>query len=151
MIKAACWESKFKCKGVADLAAFNALVVEIETADPVVSAVMSIDRSRDGSVPPFLLPPNVVLLSRRLDAVLDLLEATTDALAALDQATEASEASEFGFPSVIQRCASACSHHLGPPVKIVVIRQRDRGVLPHAVQGASEAMNRATGKREGEP
>jgi hypothetical protein len=83
IIKAACWEGKFKCEGVADLAAFSTLVEEIETADPIVSAVMSIDRNRDGSVPAFLTPANVVRLSRILDALLDLLGATTDALAAL--------------------------------------------------------------------
>jgi hypothetical protein len=87
IIKAAGWESKFRCEGVADLAAFTALVGELEMTDPVVNAVMSINRNRDGSVPPFLMPPSVVRLSRRLDSLLDLLEATTDALAAaLDDA-----------------------------------------------------------------
>ena len=62
---------------------------------------MSIDRKRDGSVPPLLQPQNVVLLSKTLDAVLDLLEATTDAMAALE-VTETSEAGKFGFPSIIQ-------------------------------------------------
>jgi hypothetical protein len=54
-----------------------------------------------GSVPQFLLPPNFVLLSKRLDAVLDLLVATTDAPAALEVG-EASEADRFCFPSIIQ-------------------------------------------------
>jgi hypothetical protein len=98
IIKAAGWETKFTCEGVAVLAAFQALVAELEAADPVASAVMSIDRRRDGSVPPFLQPPNVVELAKRLDAALDLLEATTDALAA----TAALEQHRFGFPSVIQ-------------------------------------------------
>lgn len=101
IIKAAGWEAKFTCEGVADLAAFSALIGELEAADPVVSAVMSIDRKRDGSVPPLQQPENVVLLSKRLDAVLDLLDATTDALAA-DQTIEPSEADGFGFPSIIQ-------------------------------------------------
>jgi hypothetical protein len=101
IIKAAGWDAKFTCEGVADLAAFSDLIGELEAADPVVNAVMSIDRRRDGSVPPFLLPPNVVQFSTRMDAVLDLLEATTDALAALE-AAEASEAGGFGSPSVIQ-------------------------------------------------
>jgi hypothetical protein len=47
-----------------------------------VNAVMSINRRRDGSVPPFLQPPKVVRLAQRLDTVLDLLEATTGALTA---------------------------------------------------------------------
>ena len=100
IIKTAGWEAKFTCEGVADLAAFSALIGELEATDPVVSAVMSIDRRRDGSVPPLLQPQNVVSLSKRLDSVLDLLDATTDALAA--EVTEASEAGEFGFPSIIQ-------------------------------------------------
>jgi len=100
VIKTVQWESKFKCEGVGDLAAFSALIGELEAMDPVVSAVMPIDRKRDGSVPPLLQPPNVVRLSKRLDALLDLLEATTDALTALlDQRREASEGE---FNSVIQ-------------------------------------------------
>lgn len=82
IIKTARWESKFRCESVTDLAAFTALVGELEMTDPIVNAVTSINRSRDGSVPPFLMPHNVVRLSRRLDSLLDLLEATTDALAA---------------------------------------------------------------------
>jgi hypothetical protein len=98
IIKAAGCDAKFTCEGVADLAGFSALVGELEAADPVVNAVMSIDRRRDGSVPPFLQPPHVVAMSKKLDAVLDLLEATTDALAAL----EVTEEGGFGFPSLIQ-------------------------------------------------
>jgi hypothetical protein len=101
VIRAAGWDSKFTCEGVADLAAFQALVGELEAADPVVSAVMSIDRKRDGSVPPFLQPQNVVALAKKLDAVLDLVEATADALAAFEM-TETSDADGFGFPLVIQ-------------------------------------------------
>jgi hypothetical protein len=101
IIKAVGWEARFICEGVADGVAFSALIGELEAADPVASAVMSIERRRDGSMPPFLQPANVVLLSRRLDAVLDLLDATTDALAAVE-ATGPSEKSGFGFPSIIQ-------------------------------------------------
>jgi len=101
IIKAAGWDAKFTCAVVADLATFSALVGELEAADPVVSAVMSIDRRRDGSVPPFLEPLKVVGLSRKLDAVLDLLDTTTDALAALD-GHGASESGTPGFPWVIQ-------------------------------------------------
>ena len=43
-------------EGVADGVAFSALIGELEAADPVASAVMSIERRRDGSVPPFLQP-----------------------------------------------------------------------------------------------
>lgn len=66
-------------------------------------AVMSIDRKRGGSVAQCLQPPNVFLLSKRLDAVLDLLEVITDALAAqIDLATETPGATEFESPTVIQ-------------------------------------------------
>ena len=49
-------------------------------------------------VPPFPQPLSVVRLSKSLDAVLDLVEATTDALAALE-VKEASERGDFCFPS----------------------------------------------------
>lgn len=48
-------------------------------------------------MPQFLQPPNVVRLSARLDAVLDLLEATTDALTTLE-VTEAFETGGSGLP-----------------------------------------------------
>jgi hypothetical protein len=80
IIRAVKWESEFKCEGVSSLANFSALVNELEALDPVACAVRSV--SRDGSVPPQLQPPNVVQFAKNLDGLIDLLDATADALAA---------------------------------------------------------------------
>jgi hypothetical protein len=82
IIKAVRWEHEFKCEGVANLADFSALVNELESLDPVSCAVQSGSRARDGSVPHQLQPPNVVQFARKLNALLDLLDVTADALAA---------------------------------------------------------------------
>lgn len=76
------WENEFKCEGVSSLADVSALVNELEELDPVAVAVQSSNRRPDGSVPHQLQPPNVVRFAKKLDALLDLLDATTDALAA---------------------------------------------------------------------
>lgn len=82
IIKAVKWESEFKCEGVASLADFSALVAELDALDPVAVAVRPGNRRSDGSVPHQLQPPNVVRFANRLDALLDLLAATADGLAA---------------------------------------------------------------------
>src|ERR1019366_9156751 len=82
IVKTVRWESEFKCEGVASLADFSALVNELEALDPVSCAVQSGSRGRDGSVPHQLQPPNVVRFAGKLDALLDLLDVTADALAA---------------------------------------------------------------------
>jgi hypothetical protein len=74
--------NEFTCEGVASLTDFMALVNELEAMDPVSLAVRSSNRRPDGSVPDKLQPPNVVRLAGRLDALLDLLDVTADALAA---------------------------------------------------------------------
>ena len=80
IIKAVRWEAEFKCEGIASIADFSALVNELESLDPVTTAVLS--AGRDGSVPLQLQPPNVVQFARRVEALLDLLDATANALAA---------------------------------------------------------------------
>jgi hypothetical protein len=82
IIKAVRWEDEFKCQGVATLADFSAVVNELEALDPVSIAVHSRRRARDGSVPHQLQPPNIVQFAKNLDCLLDLLDSTTDALAA---------------------------------------------------------------------
>jgi hypothetical protein len=82
IIKAVKWENEFKCEGVSSLADFSALVSELEALDPVAVAVQSKNIRPDGWVPPQLEPPNVVRFAKRLDALLDLLAATADGLAA---------------------------------------------------------------------
>jgi len=83
IIKAVRWENEFRCEGVASLADFSALVSELEAMDPVSYAVHSRSRGRAGSVPHQLRPPNVMRLAKKLDGLLDLLNATADALAAM--------------------------------------------------------------------
>jgi hypothetical protein len=96
IVKTVRWENEFKCEGVVSLADFSALVNEVETLDPVSCAVRSSTRGRDGSVPDQLEPSNVVQFAKKLDALLDLLDATADALAATwDQRTEVSGEEKF--------------------------------------------------------
>jgi len=82
IIKAVGWQGEFKCEGVASLADFSVLVNELEALDPVACAVQPGSRRSDGCVPDQLQPLNVVRFARKLDALLDLLEVTADALAA---------------------------------------------------------------------
>ena len=82
IIKAVKWENEFKCEGVSSLADFSALISELEELDPVWVVVRPGNRRHDGWVPNQLLPPNVVKFAKKLDALIDLLDATTDALAA---------------------------------------------------------------------
>jgi hypothetical protein len=97
IIRAVRWETDFKCEGVSSLAEFSALVNEVEKMNPVSSAVLSSSRNRDGSVPDQLQPPNVFRLAAKLDALLELLDSTADALAAeWDMREEAMAGEEFG-------------------------------------------------------
>ena len=82
IIKNVKWEGEFQCEGVASLADFNSLVTELEELDPVAVAVLSKNRRPDGWVPDQLTPPNVVQFAKRLDALLNLLDATAHGLAA---------------------------------------------------------------------
>ena len=82
IIKAVKWETHFKCDGVSSLADFSALVSELEELDPVAVAVRPGNRRSDGWVPKQLEPPNVVTFAKKLDALIDLLGATADGLAA---------------------------------------------------------------------
>jgi hypothetical protein len=88
IIKAVKWENEFKCEGVSSLADFSALVSELEELDPVWVLVRPGNRRPDGWVPSQLLPPNVVRLAKRLDGLLNLLDATADALAAIADKVE---------------------------------------------------------------
>lgn len=83
IIKAVKWETQFKCEGMSNLADFSALVNEIETLDPVSFLVRAANRRADSWVPDKLLPTNVVQFAKKLDALIDLLDATADALAAV--------------------------------------------------------------------
>ena len=104
IIKAVKWENEFKCDGVSSLADFSALVNELEALDPVAVAVRPGNRRPDGWVPNQLLPPNVADFSKKLDGLLDLLDVTTDALAAMGDQVSSEEKFEAGddFEPTIQ-------------------------------------------------
>ena len=74
IIKAVRWERNFTCDGISNLAQFSALVNVVESLDPVTRAVLP---SRAGGA------FNFVPFARRMDALLDLLDVTADALAAM--------------------------------------------------------------------
>jgi hypothetical protein len=104
IIKTVGWEKEFKCEGVASLAEFSALVNELEALDPVSCAVQSSKGARAGSVPPQLQPPNVVRLAGKLDGLLSLLDAATDALTATWEKMSGEETFQAGddFKPTIQ-------------------------------------------------
>jgi hypothetical protein len=74
------WENTFTCEGVASLADFRALVNEVESLEPVSQAIRS--SKGPNSVSDSFLSFDVVQFARRLDTLLDLLDATADTLAA---------------------------------------------------------------------
>jgi hypothetical protein len=82
IIRAVKWEAEFKRESISSLADFSALVNELEELDPVAVAMRPGNRRPDFSVPQQLLPSNVVRFAKKLDALLDLLAATADGLAA---------------------------------------------------------------------
>ena len=86
IIKAVGWEKEFKCEGISSIVEFRAVVNELEALEPVSCTVHS--GGRDGSVPGQLQPPSVVRFAKRLDALLNLLDVTADAAAAVAAGTE---------------------------------------------------------------
>jgi hypothetical protein len=96
IIKRVGWENEFKCEDVSSLADFSALVNDLEEMNPVPGAVRSSSRRRDRSVPHQPHPPNVFTFATKLDALLELLDSTADALAAeWDIRQEAMAGGEF--------------------------------------------------------
>ena len=102
IIKAVKWEHEFKCEGIANLADFSALLNELEELDPVWVLVRPGNRRPDGWVPNQLLPPIVVQFSKKLDALIDLLDATADALAAKSDQVSGEFQAEDDFNPTIQ-------------------------------------------------
>ena len=82
IIRAVKWERDFKRDGVASLADFSALVNEVESFDPVAKVVHSIKREGPDAITKFYRTFEIMLFAKKLDALLDLLDATADALAA---------------------------------------------------------------------
>lgn len=82
IIKAVGWGDGFKSNGVTNLAEFSALVNQLETLDPVSCVTRSDHRGLSGAVPLPLQKVTLLELAPKLDALLDLLAATADSLAA---------------------------------------------------------------------
>jgi hypothetical protein len=80
IIKRVGWETDFICEGVPDLKEFSALVSKIESLDPVTRAVHAGTRDRRGLH--LRETFDFVQFAKQMDGLLDLLNATTDALAA---------------------------------------------------------------------
>ena len=81
IIKKVGWETDFTCEGVPDLKEFGALVSKIESLDPVTRAVHAGTRDRRGLLHLYAAF-DVVQFAKQMDGLLDLLNATADALAA---------------------------------------------------------------------
>jgi hypothetical protein len=76
------WAKDFKCEGVEELADFRAVIEELNSVDPGSHAFRyPVNTEGQGSVPSHL-PFSVREFARRMDALLDLLDGTADALAA---------------------------------------------------------------------
>ena len=82
VIKTVGWESDFACEGVSNLTEFNSLVNEVESLEPVSCAVHFANASDYGSVAQTFQKIDALEFTRKLDALLELLEVTADALAA---------------------------------------------------------------------
>jgi hypothetical protein len=80
IIMAMKWESEFKCEGISLLAEFTAMVNEVETFDPVARAIRS--ARTPNSVSEFYRTFDIFQFATKLDALLELLDSTADALAA---------------------------------------------------------------------
>lgn len=101
IVKAVGWGNEFKCKGMPSLSDFSALVSELEALDPAAVAVQSKHRGRPGDVPSSLQKSEVLQLVAKLDALLELLAATADGLAATWDLTTA-DGTEAGFNPTVQ-------------------------------------------------
>src|SRR6202035_4508052 len=81
------WQDEFRCKGIENLVEFKAFVEGMSSVDPG-SYVFSLPEDRDAEGP-FSVPD----FAQKMDALLDLLDLTAEALAVeLDVRSEVAEA-----------------------------------------------------------
>jgi hypothetical protein len=101
IIRTVGWESDFACDGIACLTDFSAVVSEVDSLDPVTRAIQSSGAVGKGSASQFYRSFNVVHFARKLDALLDLLDVLTDALAAAEGMAGESEFAKDDFNRTI--------------------------------------------------
>jgi len=82
IITAVKWEAEFKCEGVENLADFKAIIEKLNAVDPAFYAFRSPAAAERKDAAPGHLAFNIPEFARRVDALLGLLDATADALAA---------------------------------------------------------------------
>jgi len=67
IIKAVQWEAEFKCKGVSNLADFNAVIAELEGMEPVSAAIYAEPRKKNlGEVPQQLFKTKVLQIASKM-------------------------------------------------------------------------------------
>ena len=82
IITAVKWEVEFRCDGVEGLGDFKAIIEKLNAVDPAFYAFRSPAAAERKAAGPGHLDLSVTEFARRVDAVLGLLDATADALAA---------------------------------------------------------------------
>jgi hypothetical protein len=82
IIKKVGWENEFTSEGVLSLADFSAFVKEVESFDPVGRAIRSSGTTDIDEAWQYCRGFQLLQFAKKLDALLDLLGATADALAA---------------------------------------------------------------------
>jgi hypothetical protein len=97
IIKKVGWESEFRCEGVSSLTEFSAIVSEVESFDPVTRTIRSARTGDPDSLSEFHGNFDIFQFAGTLDALLDLLDSTADAMAAeWDLRSGATAAEEIG-------------------------------------------------------
>ncbi|HWE51720.1 MAG TPA: hypothetical protein VG273_18140 [Bryobacteraceae bacterium] len=90
------WEKDFKCDSMASLADFTALVNEVESFDPVSRAILHSRAKGPNSLSEYYRTFDVVEFAKKLDALLVLVDATADAIAATwDQQADSAAGGQF--------------------------------------------------------
>jgi hypothetical protein len=98
------WEKDFKCEGVENLADFKAVIEDVNSVDPGPYAFRyPVNTEGQGSVPGYFTF-NVREFARRMDALVELLASTADALAATwdSRGDQAGDVVGDGFQPTIQ-------------------------------------------------
>ena len=91
IIKKVGWETEFTCVGITSLAQFSAKIEALEALDPISSAINS-PRSDGSSSSEPIRRFDYIQFSQKTDAMIELLTATADGLAAMwDQGASVSE------------------------------------------------------------